>query len=421
MTSLSKGANLVLPVEAHTGLRVEVAWSATAGLDLDVAAVAVDAAGRSAGPDRVLNHDRPKVAGGALELDNDGLGRSGSDRERLTVDLTALPADVARVLVVLSIYDADRREQSFAQLESARVELTAASGATVADFAVTERGPERAMVLGELYRHQDSWKFRAVGQGHAEGLAPIAAQVGIDPALLVSHKVSAPTEPPAPAVSPPPTAPATSAGPVPAAGPVILTKAQPTVSLAKQDVRGGNLRVNLNWTARPSGGGGLLRRMAGSGAIDLDLGCLYEFADGSKGVVQALGNAFSAAPQGDSRPLIVLDGDDRSGAAAGGETLNIDLDRASAIRRILVFALIYEGTPSWAEANAVVTWYPVGAPPVVVALDEHDPRSRMCAIAMLDNSAGQLDLRREVRYVQGTQRALDEAYGWGMQWRAGRK
>jgi tellurite resistance protein TerA len=205
---------------------------------------------------------------------------------------------------------------------------------------------------------------------------------------------------------------------------VVLTKASPTISLVKQDVRGGMLRVNLNWTARPPGNptsGGFLRRLGSTGAIDLDLGCLFEFTDGSKGVVQALGNAFGAAPRGDSRPLIALDGDDRSGAAAGGENLTIDLDRASSIRRILLFAFIYEGTPNWAEANAVVTWYPVGAPPVVVNLDDHDPRSRLCAIAMLDNTTGQLDLRREVRYIQGAQDALDQAYGWGMNWRAGRK
>jgi tellurite resistance protein TerA len=337
--------------------------------------------------------------------------------ESLSVVLAQLPDSVAKVLVILSIYDADQRNQTFHELDSARVEVTLSSGAPLASFDVAERGPERAMILGELYRHQGAWKFRAVGQGHAEGVAPIAAQTGLDQDALLSHKLNPPSPPPPTPVS---TGPA-STGPA-STGPVVLTKAQPTVSLVKQDVRGGVLRVNLNWTARPgSQQGGFFRRMANAGGIDLDLGCLYEFTDGSKGVVQALGNAFAAAPQGDPRPLIVLDGDDRTGSATGGETMHIDLDRAAAIRRILVFAYIYEGTPNWADANAVVTWYPVGAQPVVVRLDEHDPRSRMCAIAMLDNTAGNLDLHREVRYVQGTQRALDEAYGWGMQWHAGRK
>jgi len=88
---------------------------------------------------------------------------------------------------------------------------------------------------------------------------------------------SAPTAPPPP---PPPVQ----------GGKVTLTKAAPSVSLTKQGSAGGVLRVNLNWDARPAGGG-FLKRMAP--ALDLDLGCLYEFTDGSKGVVQALGNTFA--------------------------------------------------------------------------------------------------------------------------------
>ena len=70
---------------------------------------------------------------------------------------------------------------------------------------------------------------------------------------------------------------------------VTLTKAAPTVSLSKQGSTGGMLRVNLNWNARPTGGsgGGFFKRTSGGGgAIDLDLGCLYEFTDGTKGAVQ---------------------------------------------------------------------------------------------------------------------------------------
>lgn len=418
MTNLSKGANLVLPADADGGVRVRAFWHAPPGFDLDVAAIALDANGACPGPDHVLTHDRPQAAAGALQLDNDGIGATGTDAESMTVDIGQIPSSVVRVLVLLSIHEAAARNQTFAQLDSARVELHAAAGPLLCTFEVTDRGPERAMVLGELYRHNDAWKFRAVGQGYVEGAAAVAAQAGVAPALLLSHKTTPASAPPAPAVAatPPPTS------TTPATGPVILTKAQPVVSLVKNDVRGGMLRVNLNWTARPAPSpGGFLRRQANAGGVDLDLGCLYEFTDGTKGVVQALGNAFTAAPSGDPRPLITLDGDDRSGSAAGGENIHIDLDRAALIRRILVFAFIYEGTPNWAEANAVVTWFPVGAPPVVVSLDEHDPRSRMCAIAMLDNTAGDLNLRREVRYVHGSQKALDEAYGWGMQWRPGRK
>ena len=201
---------------------------------------------------------------------------------------------------------------------------------------------------------------------------------------------------------------------------VTLTKNAPTVSLSKQGAAAtsGELRVNLNWISRPHSGGGLFRRQASSD-IDLDLGCLYEFNNGRKGVVQALGNAFSS--RNDGPPIISLDGDDRTGESTEGENLRIDLSRLRDIRRILVFTYIYEGTPNWAGANAVVTLYPQGGVPIEIRLDESDPHARTCAIALLESTGSDLSIRREVRYISGTQSALDAAYGWGMSWTKGRK
>jgi tellurite resistance protein TerA len=198
-----------------------------------------------------------------------------------------------------------------------------------------------------------------------------------------------------------------------------LTKSAPAVSLSKRGGVGGQLRVNLNWNARPSGGGGFFKRLTGGGgAIDLDLGCLYELTDGRKGVVQALGNSFGAL---DRPPFIQLDADDRSGASTGGENLRINLDQARNIRRILVFAFIYEGVPAWDQADGVVTLFPASGEPIEVRLDETAPGARSCAIALIDNARGDFEIRREVQYINGAQDALDRAYGWGMNWQAGRK
>lgn len=198
---------------------------------------------------------------------------------------------------------------------------------------------------------------------------------------------------------------------------VTLTKAAPAVSLAKH---AGTLRVNLNWNARPQGGGGGLFRR-GPKPLDLDLGCLYEFTDGAKGVVQALGNAFTAHTADGATRVIWLDGDDRSGANDAGENMFVDLAHTARIKRILVFALIYEGAANWAAADGVVTLYPASGPQVEVRLDDPRDGARICGIAMLENTGGELTVRREVNYVNGGQRALDEAYGWGMRWTVGRK
>jgi tellurite resistance protein TerA len=202
---------------------------------------------------------------------------------------------------------------------------------------------------------------------------------------------------------------------------VTLTKADPSVSLTKRGAVGGQLRINLQWSTGAPQKKGLFGRLAAAagGAIDLDLACLWEFSDGSKGVVQALGNAFQAPYRG--APIIRLDGDDRSGTNAAGENMFIDLSRLNEIRRILVFAFIYEGVANWAGADGIVTLYPASGPEIEVRLDEADTGSPTCAIAMLENKGGELVVRREIRYIRGGQADLDRAYGWGMEWTRGRK
>lgn len=198
---------------------------------------------------------------------------------------------------------------------------------------------------------------------------------------------------------------------------ITLTKAAPKVSLTKDGPTTGILRVNLNWNA--GGSSGLFRRS--SSAIDLDLGCLYEFTDGSKGVVQALGNSFQASPHGVDAAVIRLDGDDRSGSSSAGENLFIDLAHAARIKRIMVFALIYEGVANWAAADGVVTLFPPSGPQVEVRLDDATNGAKICGIAMLEGNGTDLVVRREVRYVNGGQSQLDRAYDWGLKWTPGRK
>ena len=206
---------------------------------------------------------------------------------------------------------------------------------------------------------------------------------------------------------------------------VTLTKSSPSVSLTKRGAAGGQLRINLQWSTGAAPAPvkkGLLSRLAGVGGprgIDLDLACLWELTNGEKGVVQALGNAFQAPYSGP--PIIRLDGDDRSGAVSGGENMFVDLTRVQEIRRILVFAFIYEGVPNWASADGVVTLYPSSGPEIEVRLDESDTSAPTCVIAMLENSGGELVVRREVRYIRGGQADVDRAYGWGMEWARGSK
>jgi uncharacterized protein involved in tellurium resistance len=216
-----------------------------------------------------------------------------------------------------------------------------------------------------------------------------------------------------------------------------LTKRHSTVSLTKQGAATGNMRVNLSWRMRSSDiegrsrqGGGLLRRplkffqpdvvqahTQGMVNVDLDLGCLYELKDGSKGVVQPLGGFFGDL---NAAPYVKLSGDDRFGAPSG-ETVFVNLDHRDEIVRLLFFVYIYDRTPAFDRTHAKVTLYPGNGPRVEIELDERAPEARSCAVFTVDNSKGELLVRREVKFVYGFQAELDRLYGWGLQWGPGFK
>ncbi|GEB50272.1 MULTISPECIES: TerD family protein [Streptomyces] len=218
---------------------------------------------------------------------------------------------------------------------------------------------------------------------------------------------------------------------------VELTKRYSELSLTKQGADSGSMRVNLSWRMRSSDMDGRPRRSLASlrhpaqlfkpntgqshtqGVVnvDLDLACLYELADGSKGVVQPLGNFLGDM---NAPPYVKLSGDDRFGSPSG-ETIYVNLDHKDEIKRLLFFVYIYDGTPAFDRTHAILSLFPSNGPRVEVGLDERAPQARSCAVLLMENIKGELRVRREVRYVYGFQAELDRLYGWGLQWGRGYK
>lgn len=192
-----------------------------------------------------------------------------------------------------------------------------------------------------------------------------------------------------------------------------LKKGQKINLQKKRDTDLGEILINLNWK-QPEKKGFFGRAKA----IDLDLGCLYELEDGTKGVVQALGNTFGSL---DRPPYIALDGDDRTGSSEGGETMRINGRQVSRIRRILVFTYIYDGAANWQEADGVVTIKNPGSSDIIVRMDEYGSKLPMCAIALMENYMGQtLSVEKLVQFFP-SHVEMDRAFGWNMNWKPGRK
>ena len=423
------------------------------------------AGGKVAGDADFVFYGNARHASGAVEHI---AAPSGGDKQQVRVDLAAVPASVEKIAVTATIYDADARRQNFSQVAGAYIRvLDAASGAELLRYDLGQGfSVETAIVVGELYRYKGEWKFSAVGAGFSGGLEALCKNFGVEvgegQGAAPAAPPASPTAQPRPAAPPaPPTAqprPAAppaqrpplnlgrqgaapheplnlgrpgGAQPVPTAAPPVQPPTAPKkvelkkgqkVSLVKGGGGLGDIAINLNWHQQPQtkkqgllasifGGGG------GTGGIDLDLGCLYEMKDGEIGCVQALGNDFGSLSR---RPWIALDGDDRTGSNAAGETLRVNGKMASKIKRILVYTFIYEGVANWQQADGVVTVKCPGSPDIIVRMDEYGSSKAMCAIAMLENINDTFSVEKLVHFFSG-HKSMDKAYHWGLRWEPGSK
>ncbi|QKW34988.1 TerD family protein [Actinomadura sp. NAK00032] len=187
--SLAKGGNVSLTKAAPnlTAVTVGLGWDvrATTGadFDLDASALMLASTGKVISDQHFVFFNNLRSPDGSVEHTGDNLtGEGEGDDESINVDLTGVPAECERVVFPVSIYDADNRHQSFGQVRNAFIRIVnRTDGNELARFDLTEdASTETAMVFGELYRHNGEWKFRAVGQGYASGLAGIAMDFGVN-------------------------------------------------------------------------------------------------------------------------------------------------------------------------------------------------------------------------------------------------
>ena len=368
------------------------------GLNVDVSAFLLDAQGKVASDNDFIFFNQPVRSDQGVELD---IGQN-----RFTFHLDRCAPAIQKIALTMTLSDGLSKGQYFSMLKTVTVLVKDfLTGFEIASFALdTSANKETALIIAELYRHQDKWKFRAVGQGFIGGLKPLAEFYGVD----VSEGESGPAETAQQTTVPPTTGKINLSK-------VTLEKKGQSISLEKQPGGLGEILVNLNWNATPVKSTGFFRQP--SSGIDLDLACLWELNSGTIGAVQALGGHFGAMHHS---PFIELDQDDRSGQLVAGETLRINGNHWQEFRRILIFAFIYEGVPNWSHVDAVITLKSKNQPDIEVRLDSHRNDQFMCAIAMLENINNQLRITKLVDYFAGHQQ-LDHAYGWGLNYVAGSK
>jgi tellurium resistance protein TerD len=189
--SLTKGGNVSLTKEAGSAglsaVSVGLGWDArtTTGqeFDLDASAIGAGTTGKALSDGHFVFFNNLTSPDGVIQHTGDNLtGEGEGDDESINVNLAGADAQMDKIVFLVSIYDADNRQQSFGQVRNAFIRVVnQANGTELARYDLTEdASTETAMVFGELYRNGAEWKFRAVGQGYASGLRGIALDYGVN-------------------------------------------------------------------------------------------------------------------------------------------------------------------------------------------------------------------------------------------------
>lgn len=186
--SLVKGGNVSLTKEAPTMTvaMVGLGWDARVtdgqAFDLDASLFMVSENDKVLSDSHFIFFNNKTSPCGSVEHQGDNLtGEGDGDDEQLKINLTQVPANVKKLVFSVTIYDAEKRKQNFGMVSNSFIRIfNNDTGVEIARFDLSEdASTETAMIFGELYRHGSEWKFKAVGQGFAGGLAAVAASYGV--------------------------------------------------------------------------------------------------------------------------------------------------------------------------------------------------------------------------------------------------
>lgn len=186
---MKKGGNVSLTGSnpALKSVKIGLGWEArsTSGseFDLDASLFMVGASGKvRSDADFIFYNQQDSKCKSVHHTGDNRTGAGDGDDEELHVFLDKVPEAIDRLVVAVTIFDADSRKQNFGQVSDAFIRIVNLETDTeIARFDLSEDySTETAMIFGEVYRRQGEWKFRAVGQGYNGGLEALCGQFGVN-------------------------------------------------------------------------------------------------------------------------------------------------------------------------------------------------------------------------------------------------
>lgn len=192
MINLSKGGriNLAKAAPTMTKVRIGLGWnpnsySSGSVYDVDVSAFVLkqDANGapKLLSDEYMIFYNQPLSPEGAVKHSGDNkTGGGEGDDETIVVELPLMPAAADEVSFVVTIHEAVERKQNFGQITKSYIQLyNDDTGEVIARYDLEDDfSNETAVQFGSLYKKNDEWAFKAVGQGFNVGLADFVTGYG---------------------------------------------------------------------------------------------------------------------------------------------------------------------------------------------------------------------------------------------------
>ena len=144
-------------------------WDNVDSLEIDTSAFLLDANGKTCTDENFIFYGNIAHSSGSVELDNNALH----------IEPKKIPDEVEKIVLALTIYEADERGQNFGMVRNAALKIFDGQN-ELATLLLENFTVETALIVGEVYRHKGEWKFRAIGAGFKGGLKILCQNFGLE-------------------------------------------------------------------------------------------------------------------------------------------------------------------------------------------------------------------------------------------------
>ncbi|MFZ3391775.1 TerD family protein [Rhodococcus sp. DT1] len=169
---LSKGQNIPLPGDLSQ-IDVVIGWTESE-IEVDASALLLTAEGKVRSDADFVFYNQTESSDGSVRFLGTSSTESGA-QARIAIDLTTVPTDVQRIALAGSVHTG-----TFGDLGKLTLRVVDGAGHALAEYVTAEANTESAFLFGEVYRRNNEWKVRAVGQGWDSGLTGLAQDFGVD-------------------------------------------------------------------------------------------------------------------------------------------------------------------------------------------------------------------------------------------------